>query len=148
MGTSRLARCCSLRCCSQMPRSARQSSCTCAVRLSSALSNGSSSAGTTGAFSSKDPRERPALSTQTDANVDFVQGRILVKVKTTPRMGNSIGRACLGISMATMAPTAEVSVAPYGEGETIGFRDAELLKVSDQRESFSLPSKATRCHRA
>lgn len=84
------------------------------------------------------------MSTQTDANVDFVQGRILVKVKTTPRMGKSIGRACLGISMA---PTAEVSVAPYGEAETIGFRYAELLKVSDQRESFSLPSKATRCHR-
>lgn len=25
-------------------------------------------------------------------------------------------------------------MAPYGEGETIGFRDAQLLKVSDQRE--------------
>jgi hypothetical protein len=25
-------------------------------------------------------------------------------------------------------------MAPYGEGESIGFRDAQLLKVSDQRE--------------
>jgi len=25
-------------------------------------------------------------------------------------------------------------MAPYGEGEAIGFRDAQLMKVSDQRE--------------
>ena len=42
-----------------------------------------------------------------------------------------MGGSCLGISLA---PTAEVSVAPYGEGETIGFRDAQLVKVSDRRE--------------
>jgi hypothetical protein len=27
-----------------------------------------------------------------------------------------------------------VSLAQYGEGETIGFRDAQLLRVSDRRE--------------
>ena len=66
-----------------------------------------------------------------DARVDFVQNRIVVKVKTRARMGKSMGGACIGIAMS---PTAEVSVAPYGEGEAIGFRDAQLLKVSDQRE--------------
>lgn len=66
-----------------------------------------------------------------DAKVSFDQDRIVVKVKTRARMGKSMGGACLGISLA---PSAEVSVAPYGEGEAIGFRDAQLIKVSDQRE--------------
>ena len=66
-----------------------------------------------------------------DAKVSFVQDRIVVKVKTRARMGKSMGGACIGFSLA---PTAEVSVAPYGEGESIGFRDAQLIKVSDQRE--------------
>jgi len=66
-----------------------------------------------------------------DASVAFAQDRIVVKVKTKARMGKSVGGACIGISLA---PTAEVSVAPYGEGEAIGFKDAQLVKVSDQRE--------------
>jgi hypothetical protein len=66
-----------------------------------------------------------------DAKVTFIQDRILVKVKTRAHMGKSLRGACIGISLA---PLAEVSMAPYGEGESIGFRDAELLKVSDQRE--------------
>lgn len=66
-----------------------------------------------------------------DAKVSFDQDRIVVKVKTRARMGKSMGGACIGISLA---PTAEVSVAPYGEGEAIGFRDAQLIRVSDQRE--------------
>jgi len=66
-----------------------------------------------------------------DASVAFVQDRIVVKVKTRARLGKSAGGTCIGISLS---PTAEVSMAPYGEGETIGFRDAQLLKVSDQRE--------------
>jgi hypothetical protein len=66
-----------------------------------------------------------------DAKVMFVQDRIVVKVKTRAKMGTPVGGSCLGISLS---PTAEVSMAPYGEGESIGFRDAHLLKVSDQRE--------------
>ena len=76
--------------------------------------------------------ERSACSVYADdAKVTFVQDRIVVKVKTRARMGKSMGGACIGISLS---PTAEVSVAPYGEGESIGFRDAQLMKVSDQRE--------------
>lgn len=66
-----------------------------------------------------------------DAHLRFVQGRIVVQVKTQARMGKAVRGACLGISLA---PTAEVSLEPYGEGEIIGFRDAQLVKVSDQRE--------------
>ncbi len=76
--------------------------------------------------------ERTACSVYADdAKVTFDQDRIVVKVKTRARMGKSMGGACIGISVA---PTAEVSVAPYGEGESIGFRDAQLIKVSDKRE--------------
>ena len=66
-----------------------------------------------------------------DARVSFVQDRIIVKVKTRARMGKSVGSACIGISLS---PLAEVSLAPYGEGESIGFRDAQVVRVSDQRE--------------
>jgi hypothetical protein len=66
-----------------------------------------------------------------DARLTFAQDRIVVRIKTRARMGKSLGESCVGISLS---PTAEVSLAPYGEGETIGFRDAQLIKVSDQRE--------------
>jgi hypothetical protein len=66
-----------------------------------------------------------------DAEVSFAQDRIVVRIKAHARMGKSVGASCIGISLS---PTAEVSVTPYGEGETIGFRDAQLVKVSDQRE--------------
>jgi hypothetical protein len=76
--------------------------------------------------------ERTACSVYADdAKVTFDQDRIVVKVKTRARMGKSMGGSCIGISVS---PTAEVSVAPYGEGESIGFRDAQLIKVSDKRE--------------
>lgn len=65
------------------------------------------------------------------ARLSFVQDRIVVRVKTHARLGTSVRGACLGISLS---PTAEVSLEPYGEGETIGFRDAQVIKVSDQRE--------------
>lgn len=66
-----------------------------------------------------------------DAQLSFAADRILVRIKTHAHLGKSIGGACLGVSLA---PIAEVSLAPYGEGESIGFRDAEVVKVSDRRE--------------
>jgi len=66
-----------------------------------------------------------------DAQLNFVQDRIVVRVKTHAKLGKRVGGACLGISLA---PMAEVSLAPFGEGQTIGFRDAQVVKVSDQRE--------------
>ncbi|HEX3891687.1 MAG TPA: hypothetical protein VHW46_03865 [Terracidiphilus sp.] len=66
-----------------------------------------------------------------DAELRFDQDRILVRVKTHARLGQAVGGACLGFSLA---PTSEVALEPYGEGETIGFRNAEVIKVSDRRE--------------
>jgi hypothetical protein len=66
-----------------------------------------------------------------DPQLVFVQDRILVRLKTHARLGTSVHGACIGIALA---PTSEVSVAPDGEGETLGFRDARLERVSEQRE--------------
>lgn len=66
-----------------------------------------------------------------DAELSFAQDRILVRVKTHARLGQAVRGACLGISLA---PTAEVSLEPYGEGETIGFRNAQVTRVSERRE--------------
>jgi hypothetical protein len=66
-----------------------------------------------------------------DAQLSFTQDRILVRVKTHARLGQAVGGACIGISVA---PTSEVSMEPYGEGETIGFRNAQMVKVIDRRE--------------
>ena len=66
-----------------------------------------------------------------DAQLRFEQDRIVVRIKTHARLGRAVGGTCLGISLS---PTSEVSLEPYGEGETIGFRDAQMLRVSDQRE--------------
>ena len=45
--------------------------------------------------------------------------------------GTAVGGACLGLALTV---PAEVSLAPDADGETIGFRDARLDKVSDQKE--------------
>jgi hypothetical protein len=66
-----------------------------------------------------------------DPRLSFVQDRIVVEVKTHARLGKSVGGACLGISLKLLG---EVSLAPVGEGETIGFRDARVDRVSDQKE--------------
>jgi len=43
----------------------------------------------------------------------------------------SFAQDCLGITLAT---SPQVSLAPVGEGEVIGFRDARLDKIVDQKE--------------
>jgi hypothetical protein len=66
-----------------------------------------------------------------DPQLTFVQDRIVVKVKTHSRLGTSLRGSCLGLSVSV---PAEVSLAPDAEGEAIGFRDARLDRVSDQKE--------------
>jgi hypothetical protein len=66
-----------------------------------------------------------------DPQLRFVQDRIVVRVKTHARLGKSMGGACLGIALSL---PAEVSLAPEGEGESIGFRDARIDRVSDREE--------------
>jgi hypothetical protein len=66
-----------------------------------------------------------------DAQMSFVQDRIVVRLKTHARLGRHVGGTCVGIALSL---PAEVSVAPDAEGETIGFRDARVDKVSDRQE--------------
>jgi len=76
------------------------------------------------------PHSACFIATQ-DPHLSFEQGRIVVRVKTVARMGTAVGGACLGVSLTL---SAEVSLAPDAEGETIGFRDAQLDKISDRKE--------------
>jgi len=66
-----------------------------------------------------------------DPRLSFTQDRILVQVRTHARVGTAVRGTCIGVSLA---PTSEVSVAPDGEGETLGFRDARVERISQQRE--------------
>jgi hypothetical protein len=66
-----------------------------------------------------------------DPQLSFADDRIVVQVKAHARLGHAVAGACLGI---TLSLPAEVSLAPDAEGETVGFRDARVDKVSDQRE--------------
>jgi hypothetical protein len=61
----------------------------------------------------------------------FVDDRIVVQLKAHARLGQKVGAACIGIALTL---PAEVSLAPDGEGETLGFRDARVDKVSDRTE--------------
>jgi len=67
-----------------------------------------------------------------DPQLSFAQDRIVVRVKTHAHMGKAVGGSCIGLPPLSLA--AQVSMAPDAEGETIGFRDAHLDKVSDRSE--------------
>lgn len=45
-----------------------------------------------------------------------------------------MSRDALHAWASRLPQTSEFSLEPYGEGETIGFRDAQLVKVSARRE--------------
>jgi hypothetical protein len=66
-----------------------------------------------------------------DPKLQFVQDRLVVQMKTHARLGKAVGNACIGIALTL---PAEVSLAPDGEGETIGFRDARVDRVSNHAE--------------
>ncbi len=63
--------------------------------------------------------------------ISFRDDRIVVRVHTRARLGTSLHGTCLGVSLTT---DAVVSLVPDAEGESIGFRDARLERMSDNRE--------------
>ena len=87
--------------------------------------------GPSGRYYLKGSAQTPCSIYAEEPRLTFVQDRILVQVKTHARVGRAVGGACIGLAMA---PTSEVSLAPAGEGETLGFRDARLERISQQRE--------------
>jgi len=64
-----------------------------------------------------------------DPHVTFADDRLVVKVKTHAKLG--FGKACFGISVST---DSEVSFIPEAEGESVGFRDARIDHLSDNKE--------------
>jgi hypothetical protein len=62
-----------------------------------------------------------------EPKVSFVADRVVVHVKTHSRLGTSVAGACLGVGLNT---EADVSVLPDAQGESIGFRDARVEKLS------------------
>ena len=87
--------------------------------------------GPNGRYYLKGSPQSPCFTYAEDPQLTFVQDRIVVRVKTHARLGRAVGGACLGLPLSV---PAEVSLAPDAEGETIGFRDARLDRVSDQKE--------------
>ncbi len=66
-----------------------------------------------------------------DPKLTFKQDRIVVQMKTHAKMGRAVGGACVGVAFSF---PAQVSLTPQAEGETIGFRDAHLDRVSGNSE--------------
>ncbi len=61
--------------------------------------------------------------------------RIVVKVHTHANFGASIHGKCIGIWLNI---ESQVSFVPYAEGESIGFRDAHIDKLTDSKELDAL----------
>jgi len=66
-----------------------------------------------------------------DPKVSFKDDRIVVHVKTHSKLGASIKGNCLGVALNT---DADVSIVPDAQGESIGFRDARVEKLSGNKE--------------
>jgi hypothetical protein len=63
--------------------------------------------------------------------VSFKDDRVVVHVHTKSKLGEGIHGACVGVSLTT---DADVSVVPDAEGESVGFRDARIERISDSKE--------------
>ena len=66
-----------------------------------------------------------------DPKVSFVADRIVVHVTAHAKLGAQIHKDCLGVALAT---AADVSIVPDAQGETIGFRDPRIDRLSESRE--------------
>ncbi len=67
--------------------------------------------------------------------VEFAGDRVVVHLHVRARWGTSIHGDCVGIGLSR---DVDVSVMPEAEGETIGFRDARIDKLSGSRELDAL----------
>jgi hypothetical protein len=66
-----------------------------------------------------------------EPHVSFKDDRVMVHVRTHAKLGTALRGACLGVALTT---EADVSVFPEAQGESIGFRDARVEKLSESRE--------------
>jgi hypothetical protein len=63
--------------------------------------------------------------------ISFHDDRVVVHVHVRAKLGTSVYGTCVGVPFNT---DADVSFIPDAEGESIGFRDARIEKLSDNRE--------------
>ncbi|MDP9050174.1 MAG: hypothetical protein M3O31_05525 [Acidobacteriota bacterium] len=63
--------------------------------------------------------------------VSFKDDRVIVHVHTHAKLGTGLHGACIGVGLTT---DADVSVVPDAEGESVGFRDARIERLSESRE--------------
>ena len=68
-----------------------------------------------------------------DPKVSFKDERILIHVKAHAKLGAKVGSSCLGVGLNT---EADVSVIPDAQGESIGFRDARVEHLSNNKELY------------
>ena len=91
--------------------------------------------GPDGRYYVKGTAQTPCFTYADDPKLRFVtdhgETRIVVTLKTHSKLGQKVGGSCIGISLAL---PAEVSLAPEGDGETIGFRDARIDRISSHQE--------------
>jgi len=66
-----------------------------------------------------------------DPHVTFKDDRVVVHVHTRAKLGKALRGTCVGVSLNT---GADVSVVPDAEGESVGFRDARIEKISESKE--------------
>jgi hypothetical protein len=66
-----------------------------------------------------------------DPHVSFKDDRVVVHVHTRAKLGTALHGNCLGVTLTT---EADVSVVPDAEGESVGFRDARVERLSESKE--------------
>jgi hypothetical protein len=66
-----------------------------------------------------------------DPKVSFKDDRIVIHIKANAKLGAQVKGSCLGVDFKT---EADVSVIPEAQGESIGFRDARIEKLSNNKE--------------
>jgi hypothetical protein len=64
-------------------------------------------------------------------HVSFKDDRVVVHVHTRAKLGTAMRGNCLGVTLNT---DADVSVVQDAEGESIGFRDARVERLSESKE--------------
>lgn len=64
-------------------------------------------------------------------HITFRDDRVVVSIHTRAKLGTSVYGNCVGVGLTR---DVEVSVLPDAEGETIGFRDARIDRLSNSRE--------------
>jgi hypothetical protein len=67
--------------------------------------------------------------------VSFAGDRVFVHLHVRARLGTSVYGDCIGVGLSR---DVDVSVVPVAEGETIGFEDARIDKLSGSRELDAL----------